>query len=296
LHVAIDKLIKYSRPNAAIACLYKILLDKQPLDKTRAVQALLSAVSSTEPSYTLDGHHTVEIIKALQNDPDTNPDDLFRIEWAYLAILDRHHGASPKLLENRLASNSEFFCELIRLIYHSRKQPKSDKEPTEHEKAIATQAYQLLHEWRTPPGMLSDGGFSEAHFKQWLESTKLACLKSGHLEVALTHVGSVLIHCPPDPGGLWVNCAVAEALNGKDAEEMRIGFRIAIFNSRGVYWVDPTGKPELELSAKYRKQAEDVENAGYQRLAATLRDLADSYAVESKRIIDEHKQEGGIDS
>ncbi|MFH0768745.1 MAG: hypothetical protein V1932_04160 [Chloroflexota bacterium] len=111
-------------------------------------------------------------------------------------------------------------------------------------------------------------------------------------EVALTHVGKVLIHCPPDTDGLWINHAAAEALNAKDAEEMRNGFSVAISNSRGVHTIDPNGKPELELSEKYRKQAEDVEDAGYQRLASTLRQLADSYANEAGRIIDEHKQEG----
>lgn len=72
---------------------------------------------------------------------------------------------------------------------------------------------------------------------------------------------------------------------------MRHGFAIAIFNSRGVHSVDPSGKPEMELSYKYKKQADDAENAGYQRLAATMRGLADSYANEAKRIIDEAKQE-----
>jgi hypothetical protein len=294
LHVAVDKLIEYRRPNAALNCLHRILDDKKPLDKTRAVRALLLAVSSTEPSYATDEYHSVEIIKAMQDDPDTNPDDLFRVEWAYLPLLDSHRGASPKLLENRLASDSKFFCEVIRLVYRSGKEPKSDKDPAEQDKAIATNAYRLLHKWRMPPGMQSNGEFSEDHFRKWLESTKLACLESGHLEVALTHIGNVLIYCPPDPNGLWIHCAAAQALNGKDAEEMRNGFRMAIFNSRGAYRVDPTGKPELALSGKYRKQAEDVENAGYQRLAATLRGLADSYAKQAKQIIDEHKQ--GVDS
>jgi hypothetical protein len=72
---------------------------------------------------------------------------------------------------------------------------------------------------------------------------------------------------------------------------MRHGFYLAIVNSRGVHCVDPNGKPELELSAKYKKQAEEAENAGYQRLAVTMRGLADSYANEAKRVIDEHKQE-----
>ena len=52
------------------------------------------------------------------------------------------------------------------------------------------------------------------------------------------------------------------------------------------------GQPELELSEKYKKQAEDVENAGYQRLASTLRELAESYTNEARRIVDEHKHEG----
>jgi hypothetical protein len=296
MNEAIDKLIKYGRPNAAINCLYRILHDKQPLDQARTVQALLSAISSTEPSSQMDVYYIVNIIKALQDDPSTNPDDLFRVEWAYLPLLDRHYNVSPKLLETRLASDPGFFCEVIRLVYRSKKKPKSEKEPTEKQKALATHAYRLLHEWRTPPGMQPNGGFLEEHFIQWLESTKATCTESGHTEVALTHVGNVLIHCPPDPDGLWINRAVAEALNAKDAEKMRNGFSTAIFNSRGAHSVDPSGKPELELSAKYRKQAEDVENAGYQRLATTLRALAEWYTKEAGRIVDEHKKELGNDS
>lgn len=295
LEVAIDKLIKHGRPNAAIGCLNKILHDKQPLDKERAVKSLLLAISSTEPSYAMNQYHIVKIIKALQDTPDTNPDDLFRVEWAYLPLLDRHHGVSPKFLEKSLASDSSFFCEVIRLVYRSKKEIKPQKEPSEQQKAIATNAYRLLHKWRTSPGMQSDGSFSGDHFRHWLESTKAACAESGHLEVALTHIGNVLIYCPPDPDGLWIDRTAAEALNGKDAEKMRNGFRLEVLNSRGAHWVDSTGKPERNLAAKYRQQAEDVENAGYQRLAATLKGLAEFYDRDAERIIAEHKQDDTID-
>lgn len=281
--LAIDKLIEYGRPNAAISCLYKILHDKQPLDKARTVQALLSAVSSGEPSHTMDVYLIVEIIKALQDAPDTDPDDLFRVEWAYLPLLDRDSGASPKLLENRLASDPDFFCEVIRLIYRSKKEAKSDKEPTEQEKDIATNARRLLREWKTPPGIDSSGGFSESGFKQWLKSIKKACTESGHIEVALSHVGNVLIYTPPDSDGLWIHHVVAEALNSRDADEMRKGFHTGIYYSRGAHIIDPTGTPERELAAKYRNQAEEVENAGYHRFATTLRGLADSYDREAER-------------
>ena len=72
---------------------------------------------------------------------------------------------------------------------------------------------------------------------------------------------------------------------------MRDGFRTRMFNSRGVHWVDPTGKPERELAEQFRQKAEDVENAGFQRFAVMLRELADRYDREAERIIAEHKRE-----
>ena len=84
---------------------------------------------------------------------------------------------------------------------------------------------------------------------------------------------------------------MADALNARDAEDMRSGYRTGIFNSRGVHWVDPTGKPELELAEQHRKKAEHVENAGYQRFAVTLRSLSETYTREAERIVIEHKRE-----
>jgi hypothetical protein len=287
---AIDKLIEYKRPHAAIDCLNKMLHDKQPLDRERSVKALLAAVSSAEPSYAMDRYHIVEIIKALQKDPDIDPEGLFRVEWAYLPLLNQNEGSSPKLLENRLASDPTFFCEVIRLIYRSKKEKKSDKEPSEQEKSIATNVWRLLYEWGTPPGSQTDGSFSGEQFTKWLKETREICTESGHLEAALTHIGQVLYYCPLDPQGLWIDQTAADALNGKDAEEMRRGFRTEAFNSRGVHWVDPTGKPERELAEQYRKKADQIENAGYQRFAVTLRELSESYEREAERVVAEHKE------
>jgi hypothetical protein len=109
-------------------------------------------------------------------------------------------------------------------------------------------------------------------------------MESGHLKVAFSHVGQVLIHCPPDTSGLWINEAIADALNARDTEDMRKGFHTGIHNSRGAHFVDPTGKPELELAEQYRQKAEQVENAGYQRFAATLRSLSETYKREAQRV------------
>jgi hypothetical protein len=285
---AIDKLIEAKRPQLAIECLNYRLHKKMPLENERTTKALLDAVSSAEPLQTMDTYHAIELIKALQKDPETNQDHLFQVEWAYLSLLDRHQGAEPKLLETRLATQPEFFCEVIRLIYRSKNEPKQDEEPDEQRKAVASNAWRLLHEWKRPPGLNEDGTFSTENFEKWLKSVKEICITSGHLEVAMIKVGEVLLYCPPDPQGLWIVQSVASALNGRDAEDMRSGFRTEVFNSRGVHWVDPTGKPERDLAAQWREKADAVENSGFARFAATLRELADSYDCEADRIVKEH--------
>ncbi len=295
LDIAIDKLIEYRRPHAALDCLNGMRHAKQPIDVAQCIRALLAALSSAEPTYAMDSYHIVELIKFLQASSEVSSDDLFRVEWAYLPLLDRHHGASPKLLESRLASDPEFFCEVIRLIYRSKKEDVVKNEPSEDLKAIATNAWRLLHEWQTPPGTQDDGSFDGAQFTDWLKRVKEICNETGHLEVALINIGEVLIFCPADADGLWINRTVAEALNDRDTENMRDGFRTGIFNSRGVHWVDPTGKPERALAEQFRQKAEDVENAGFQRLAVMLRGLADSYDREAERIIAKHKRENEED-
>ena len=280
LSFAIDKLIEYGRPHAAIACLSKMIHSKQPLDKFRSVTALLAAISSKEPSQVVDLNNIIVIIKALQNDPDTDPYDLFQIEWTYLNLLDEHYhrDTSPKSLENRLASNPEFFCEVIRRVYPLKKETEPAKEFNEQEKAIAENAYKLLDKWETPPGAQSDGQFSPEQFTEWLKQTKKACANSGHLEVALMHIGKVLIHAPSDPEGLWIHRTVASALNADDADDMRDGFRTGIFNAQGRSF-GPTGEPARERIKKYKQKAEEIENAGYHHFAIVL-----------KKLVKEHKQ------
>lgn len=296
IEFAIDKLTKHNRPKAAMRCVYASLNLYKTLNNTQATKTLLETTSSTETSYSMDAYEITEVIKFLQNDPDTNQDDLLQVEFAYLPLLTGpgKHG-SPKLLEYKLASDPGFFCEAIRLLYRSKNEPKSAKEVTEQQKLTAKNVWSLLDDWATLPGTHSDGTFSVEDFNCWLKKVKTECDQSGHFEVALIRIGHVLTNYIHDPSGLWIHKTLAEALNAEDAENMRDGFSTGLYNSRGAHAVDPMGKPEMELSAKYRQQAEEVENAGYYRLAITLKSLADTYEREAQRIIEEHEEESEID-
>ena len=291
LIVAIDKLLDVSRPKSALECLYYRFHKKLPLDGERTIKALLDLVRMQETEGQLNTYHMTELIKALQDDPETDQNGLFNVEWAYLKLLDGHHGGRPRLLEHRLSTQADFFCELIRLLYRSKKEGDHASEPDEQKEAIASNAWRLLHEWKRPPGLRDDGTFSSEEFGKWLESVRQQCQESGHLEVAMINVGEVLFYCPADPDGLWIANEVARELDSRDSERMRRGFCTEIYNSRGAHCVDPEGKPEKELAQKWRQKADDVENVGLARFGASLRGIAESYERDAERIIIEHKRE-----
>ena len=277
LNTGIEKLIEHKRPRAAIYCLSRRLHKKQPTGPSLCVRALISVLSSAEQPYFDEGFFIVEIIKFLQESSEISSDDIFQIEWIYLSLLDRFHDATPKSLEKRLADDPEFFCYVIGLLYRSNKTDAEQDKPSKDSETLANKAWQLLNEWRIPPGTTDEGDFDGDKFKNWVRRVKEISTESGHLEVALTHIGQVLIHCPEDTDGLWINRAVAEELNAQDAEIMREGYEIAWFNSRGPYHTDPTGNQERELADKFRQKADDVEDAGFWRLAACLKNLAKRY-------------------
>jgi hypothetical protein len=139
-------------------------------------------------------------------------------------------------------------------------------------------------EWKTPPGSQEDGTFSADALNTWLDKVKEVSAKSGHFKIAMQEVGKVLFYSPPDPDGLWIHRSVAEILNSKTSGDIRLGYEIEIFNSRGAHFVDPEGKPERELANQYRKQADDVEMAGFHRLSISLREAAASYEREAEQI------------
>ena len=280
---ALRKLLEFGRPNAVIQGLSKDLFKKKDINPDLACDALLSLVQAEETTRRIDSYHITKIIKALQENSATDQEKLFHVEWAYVSLFDRHGNGSPITLENKLASDPGFFCELIRLIYRSKN--AEPEEPSEQRRNIATNAYRLLSSWRVVPGTRADGEFEPNAFTEWLTTMEEIVKASGHYDVAMIQLGDVLVHSPEGPDGLWIQPVIAEAMNSRERSSLRDGYRTGIYNSRGVYTVDSEAKSERALAEKYRQRADQVENAGYHRLATTLRDVADGYNQHAERII-----------
>ncbi len=282
IEMAIDRLVKYGRALDAIICFERIQYKKRKLNSQQAIRVLQALLHSQQGFNDINYHAVIGVVKELQNDPSTNIDELSKIEWAFLPLLDGLHGASPRLLENRLADDPIFFCDVIRTAFPSKKEDATVEEPTEQQKLNGANAYRLFHNWKTPPGSQRDGTYSGDNLIAWLENAKKICRESGHLDIALTMIGQVLFNAPPDPNGFWINCSVANALNAKDAQKMRNGFQTAVIASRGVYNCTG-GEDERNLAQKYRMRAEETDARKFHRLAETFRDISAFYEQEAER-------------
>lgn len=283
LTIAIEKLLEYGHEGAAVMCVARMADDKLRFDESLATRALLAVIGSERGIQELNNYQTVELIKHLQESETSDKNALFRIEWNFLPWLDRFSSGSPVTLEKRLASDPAFFAEAIGLVFRSKNTSEDDiEEPDEQKKRLAKNAYKLLTEWKRCPGTQGDGSFSAEAFNRWLNEARRMTEESGHAEVAQIQIGHVLTCAPPDPDGLWIHNAVAEALNYRDMGEMRSGFTTQLFNDRGVYGFSH-GEEEHKLANENREKAEALDSKGYTRFATAMREFAGQYERQAER-------------
>jgi len=128
------------RPRAAVECLQLLVFDKKPVSPSLVTRALRESVRSEEPPTSLDQDAAWQLIEWLQSNPATDDRELFQVEWSYLPLLDRFAGVRPKTLEKKLASDPEFFCEVIRAVFRSDKDEHSKVDVPEDKKKIAENA------------------------------------------------------------------------------------------------------------------------------------------------------------
>ena len=284
LNFAVNNLVKVGRSNTALDIISSQIHFHQNIDTDLACDVLLDLVRHENLHNSIDSYSVTQTIIALQNDSSTNKERLFQVEWAYLVFLGEYSEASPKTLENTLATDPKFFCQMIRVVYRP-EGTDVDVNEDESDRNHAQNAYRLLSNWTTVPGYCKNTNFDANRFKQWFDEVEANTQASGHLDVAMIHIGKVLIYSPQDENGLWIHSAIARTMNERNKEQLRDSYKSAIYNSQGAHWVDPEAKPEIELAEKYRQRAEEIENAGFHRLATTLRDLAAWYDDETKRIL-----------
>lgn len=279
---AIEKLLKYERPNAAIKYIYRLIhVNEQSINVSLCIQALMMSLKSNEPAITKDEHCIIKLISLLQKNTNIPEASLIEIEWNYLSLLwSGGCHERPITLEKRLASHPDYFSEIVQWAYIPEGSQTNNTLEVSQETSL--NAYILLSVWKIPPGTQPDNKFNGVMFMDWFKKVKESCAQSGHLREALNHIGKVLTHCPQDEDGLWINKKAAEILNEREMDDLRKGFYEALAYPDEVQSSDSKATLEKEMAAKYRGFADQTENAGFSRLAETLKDVSNAYSDMAK--------------
>jgi hypothetical protein len=284
LLVAAEKLLSFNRGFSALGAVQALLHSKHSVEPQLVLRVLRTLLSGLGSDGRFDQYQVYEALKYLQNRADANQEELCQIEWLLLPMLGRLHDRSAAALERKLAAEPSFFVEIIASIYRPKNEPENPEASPEDEqrKQNVVRGYTLLRSWQTPPGMTADGTFDPSKLNAWIAAVRERCEPLGRWEVAQTHIGHVLVYAKTTEGDLWVNRDVAAILDLGQHDDMRRGFRMELFNSRGVYF-SSHGKVERTLSADYQAKAAALDAAGFVNFAATMRGLAESYILDAER-------------
>lgn len=286
---AIGKFIEHKRPNSALSCLYFLRLKKDAIVPAKIREEVLMLIISENENDPIWSEVFAQI-ELLQADATADIANLEGIEWAFLLGGDLQ--IPPKTLEKHLATDSSFFCEVLERAFFKFK--PSEKAQIARRKTypdiIVQKAFRLLDNWKAVPGM-ENSVFSQEYFQEWIKEVKEKSEKLGLWKYAQRTIGKALFYAPKDPSGFWIHKSIAKVLDKLESEEMRLGLYLSIVNSRGVHNIDPSGDPEKELAARFRKQAKETEDNAFPMLAKMLKDVADGYIQEAERIIDEYQNQ-----
>jgi hypothetical protein len=215
---------------------------------------------------------------------------LASLEWGYLPVFG--HDAAPPTLSRHLANSPEFFAEVIARIYRPGDDDDGEEEEdegseaeevSEHDQAVASNAYHLISEWRMLPGR--DGEHVDlVVLAAWVERARDLLRESQRLRVGDLHIGKVLATCPPDADGAWPCEEVRELLDVVESKEIEEGFEGEIFASLGVTTrgVLDGGDQERDRARLYREQAERFYDR-WPRTAKVLNAAAEAFERAARR-------------
>ena len=291
---AVRNLLKARRPLAAMEYITSAIIMgdnsiKQQIDPGLCLKALMASLNTTE---NISGTNNLQyeigsIFKYLYDNIDYTKTNLWKAEWAYLKLFGKHGIGQPRALIYRIANDADFFCHLIKAAYKSE---LPDAKQQELDDATQYRLFKILslsfNDFMIMPGTDRYGTFREDNFTAWIHKVEEMCKASGHLGAAQSVIGGYLINSPEDKSGLWINKTVAGILDRNNSAPMRSGYGRGVYNSRGVYTVDETGRSEAYLRDKWQDRADKVESLGFINLAASLRELAESYERERIHIVE----------
>jgi len=202
-------------------------------------------------------YHVECAFRRLDADGSVSEDELVGLEWTYFNALQ--HSARPaRTLHKALSTKPGFFVELLSAVFGSKNDvPLDDPAALERARAIASQAFHVLEEWKRVPGSDDKGAIDGAALEAWVKEARRLCVEAGRAEDGDSRIGQILSAAPRIPGEAWPPEPVRDVIELCRSRYLEQGFKIGLYNRRGVTVRLPTdgGEQERALAAQYHADA-----------------------------------------
>jgi hypothetical protein len=221
-----------------------------------------------------------QLLAYLEQSTEVDETHLAVVEWELMPLLG--HELHPlKTLYRHLATDPQFFVELVSLVY--RASDEAPSELSEQRKSQAAMAYRLLHEANVVPGIQDAGQVDPTKLRTWVEGVRRILAERKREEVGDLAIGQLLSHAPRGSDGIWPIEVIRDLLEELRSEDIEQAMILGIHNARGVTCrgVLDGGDQERRLVEQYCSQAQAMP-VQWSRTASMLKKLAQMYEEEAQ--------------
>lgn len=255
LSEAIDRLLEARRPRAAFFAVHFALAELETSRLVRLIQEVGTCDAEEGGTYRLEGHYLSEAFDTLQKRAGVSEDELARLEFLFIRVLEHEQHRIPNL-EKQIGKSPALFVQALSLVY---KRNDGGEDPPEwrvgegeKSEALGTAAYRLLSNIKRIPGTDDNGKIDEAALRAWVKEAQDLCAKHSRPEIGDQKIGEILSAPVIGKDGVWPCEEVRAVLEECGTAEMAQGLQIAVYNSRGVHARGEHGEQERALAEKYR--------------------------------------------
>jgi hypothetical protein len=288
-HVVIDKYLAVGRGRAALEMIGARQDIKVPSTDILSVLRDPSTVKADGDAIELNDREMLPYyvgcaFKRLDAGETVSEDELVGLEWRYFNAL-QHSDRPARTLHKALSTKPKFFVELLSAVFASNvNAPPDDPVAFETARAIATQAFRVLDEWKRIPGSDDTGVIDGAALEAWVKEARRLSAEVGLAEVGDSRIGRILSAAPRIPDEAWPPEPVRDIIEMCRSRDLEEGFQIGLYNRRGVTVRLPTdgGQQERELATQYRADALACAFT-WQRTQAVLERIAEGYQRDAVR-------------
>lgn len=252
-----------------------------------------AGTEKSEEQVRLDGYEVNRLFETVDKRNDVDPNTLIQLEWWFLPVLASYgNNQKPKRLHDELSRNPVFFIDVLKWIYKPDDETKIEEQKNgltaEQMQDRARQAYELLHSWKSIPGVDETGKIDYDFLKNWVSKVRELAAEYGRLEAADIYIGQVLAQYPEEQDKVWPPDELCDLMETLKSDSVNRNFSSATFNKRSFSSRGPFDGGDIERTkaAYYQKLATAHQNK-FPLVTGIFEKLAKGYEEDAKRMDEE---------